>query len=316
MKRRLGFLLVLAIAMVFAAGVAPAHATFPGTNGLIAFGSDRFGGTHNIFEMTSDGTVTRQLTFIASPNDGAALRAAWSPDGSKLVFEQRNADQSVRQIFMIGADGSHEHVLVADQPPFDDFFPSFSPDGRLVIFSRCRFDLEACAIYTIKTDGRGLTAVTSLSQNVKNNVVDFKPRYSPDGKLISFDSNNRGGVIGAIYVANSRGAGVHRITPTDYEAFDGDWAPSGTRLAFSTNCCRNAPSNDLWSVSPDGSNLVQLTSGFHDFSPSYSPQGDQIAFERDDFDTGSDSILLMTSAGGTPVTIQTDAFLPSWGPSN
>ena len=315
MKRRLGFLLVLALTMVFAAEAVPARATFPGTNGLIAFGSDRSGDTHNIFTMTSDGIVTRQLTFIASPDDGAALRQAWSPDGSKLVFEQRNADQSVRQIFMIDADGSHEHVLVADQPPYTDFHPSFSPDGRVVIFSRCRFDLEACAIYTIKTDGRGLTAVTSLSQNAKNNVTDFKPRYSPDGKSISFDGINRGGVTGAVYVANSRGAGVRRITQADVEAFDNEWAPSGARLAFSTNCCRNASSNDLWSVSPDGSNLVQLTSGFHDFSPSYSPQGDQIAFERDDFDTGASSILTMTSTGSTPVTIQTDAFLPAWGPA-
>jgi hypothetical protein len=62
-----------------------------GTNGRVAFGSDRYGGTFNIFTMNPDGSGVRQLTFLHA-NQGAALDQTWSPDGSRLVFEKRNAE--------------------------------------------------------------------------------------------------------------------------------------------------------------------------------------------------------------------------------
>src|SRR6266498_1086885 len=90
--RRLGMLLAFALTMGLVAVATPAQATFPGTNGRIAFGSDRFGGgDHNIFSMNPDGSDVQQLTFLTA-DQGAALRQAWSPDGSKLVFERRPAD--------------------------------------------------------------------------------------------------------------------------------------------------------------------------------------------------------------------------------
>src|SRR6266498_1193755 len=104
--RRLGMLLAFALTMGLVAVATPARATFPGTNGRIAFGSDRSGGDHNIFSMNPDGSDVRQLTFFTA-DEGAALRQAWSPDGTKLVFERRPADGSSRQIYIMNADGSN-----------------------------------------------------------------------------------------------------------------------------------------------------------------------------------------------------------------
>ena len=91
MRRRIT--LAVSLALCLAAVATPAAATYPGTNGRIAFGSDRFGGTHNIFTMNPDGSDVRHLTFL-SVDQGAALYASWSPDGTKLVFELRPADSS------------------------------------------------------------------------------------------------------------------------------------------------------------------------------------------------------------------------------
>jgi Tol biopolymer transport system component len=289
----------------------PARATVPGTNGRIGFGSDRFGGgDHNIFSMNPDGSDIRQITFLTA-DQGAALREAWSPDGTKLVFERRPADGSFRQIYEVNADGSNLHQLFSD-PSFFEFDPSFSPDGSRVIFSRCRMDFEACAIYTVKTDGRGLTAVTHL--DVKRNVIDSRPEYSPDGKTIVFDSINRGGVQAAVYLMDGHGTNVHRITPTALEALDPDWSPDGTSIVFVSNCC-NSQVSEIWTVRPGGAGLKQLTfpGAHHDFTPSYAPEGDRIAFERDAADFSTSRILTMNPDGSAIETIQTDAFLPSWG---
>ncbi len=321
--KRLGFVLVLALMTAMFAFAVPAQATFPGSNGRITFGSDRYGttgdpsnNTHNIFTMESESHDIQRLTSLGSKAEGAALWSSWSPDGSRIVFTIRNEDQSVRQLYLMDANGEHQHLLFSEPLGFTDFQPSFSPDGSHVIFSRCEFDQEWCAIYTVKTDGHGLTAITSPTQNQRQDIFDNHPRYSPDGKTIAFESINRGGVIGAVYLSNARGANIRRITPTGLEAFEPEWAPDGRSLVFSDNCCRFAE-NALWSVAPDGSGRTQLTypAGGHDSFASYSPDGSRIAFERDSADGSTFSIVTMAPNGGDLETIQaTDAFYPNWGP--
>jgi TolB protein len=316
---KLALLPALAGALLIAALVAaaqPAHATFPGANGRIAFGSDRYGGTHNIFTMNADGSDIRQLTFLTA-EQGAALEQNWSPDGRRLVYSNRTADFSVRQLFVMNADGSDQHLLLND-PAYADLYPRFSPDGSRVIFSRCRpvFPVEACAIYTVKTDGHALTPITQLADNLRNDVLDRIPGYSPDGRTIAFWSFNRGGVLSAIYLMNPHGSNVRQITPAALEAFEWDWAPDGAKIVFDSHCCNPQPP-EIWTVNPDGSALTQLTfpAPGADEEPSYSPQGDKIAFTRYAADFSNPSIVTMNTNGTGQTQIQSDAFTPRWGPA-
>ena len=87
-SRRLSQRAILAFA--FAAGIvflalAPSgEAAFPGTNGKIAFRSDR-DGNYEIYSMNADGTGQTRLTnntaFDAVP--------VWSPDGTQDRLPQR-----------------------------------------------------------------------------------------------------------------------------------------------------------------------------------------------------------------------------------
>lgn len=307
---RLGIAVTLGLTVGLVGIATPAAATYPGTNGRIAFDSDRSGGDHNIFTMKPDGSDVRQLTFLTA-DQGAALDQAWSPDGRKLVFEERNTDGSVRQIYEMDADGANQHLLFSD-PSFIDRYPTFSPDGRKVLFTRCRPDFEACAIYTVKSDGRGMTAITHF--DVKHNVLDQGAEYSPDGRKIAFASVNRGGVIAAIYLMTAQGSNVRRVTPTALEGLEPGWSPDGKRIVFSANCCDPVPPQ-IWTVHPDGSGLTQLTFADpgYDFTPKFSPEGDRIVFERDSSDFSTSSILTMNPDGSDVTTIQADGFVPSWG---
>jgi TolB protein len=308
--RRRRIALAVSLGMCLAAASTPASATYSGTNGRIAFGSDRFGDTHNIFTMNPDGSEVRQLTFL-TVDQGAALSQSWSPDGSKLVYERRPADASFRDIGEMNADGSDQHILLSD-PSFRDFDPKFSPDASRVIFQRCRSDFEACAIYSVRADGHGLTAITHF--DVKHNVIDEHPEYSPDGKTIVFDSFNRGGIQAAVYLMDAHGASVRRLTAPALEATYAGWSPDGTEISMESPCC-TPEHTAIWKIHPDGSGLVQLTfpGAEYNFNPVFSPAGDKIAFDLDSADFSTSSIATMNADGSGVTTIQGDGFEPSWG---
>src|SRR6516225_3842722 len=62
---------------------SPAWATFPGTNGQIAFAALPTPGAPGmqIFTIEPNGTGLRQITHL----DGSATFAHWSPDGTRIA---------------------------------------------------------------------------------------------------------------------------------------------------------------------------------------------------------------------------------------
>lgn len=188
MKPRMKFVPVLAM-FVAIAWVLPAHATFPGKNGRIAFveGPD-------IFTMHPDGSDVRQLT--ASTGGDLATWPNWSPDGKQIIFVLAPpGDVVIGQLWLMNADGSNQHLLLND-PGFDLEAPSFSPDGSQIVFTRCQpFHNEfPCAIYRIQLDGTGRTQITPF----RIELEDFEPAYSPDGNTLAIESFGRGGILGAL----------------------------------------------------------------------------------------------------------------------
>ena len=73
----------------------------------------------------------------------------------------------------------------------------------------------------------------------------------------------------------------------------------------------------LWSVSREGGNARQLTTGGHEAGPEFSPDGKWIAFlsDRD----GWDHLYVMPSAGGEAIQItkgKFEAWRPTWSPDS
>jgi Tol biopolymer transport system component len=308
--RRLTLLAVLALTAV--AGAAhSAKANFPGPAGRIAFSKDSTG---EIWTIKPDGSDPK---LVASPSDGNSFdtEPAWSPNGTTIVFTEFHNNGPAR-LWLVNPDGTNRHLLFSEDPALGDAQGNWSPDGSRVIFRRCNNAKEECSIYTIKTDGHGLTQITQPSQNTKGNNFDVKPEFSPDGKTISFSSFNRGGVQNGIYLMGAHGTNIHLITPTALGAVDADWAPDGSKIAFWTHCC-DPQTSTIDTMNPDGSGIIALTSPgtSHDLRPSYSPQGDMIVFERDSPDFSTSNIETMSAGGGTLTVIVTDAGSPNWGPA-
>jgi serine/threonine protein kinase/Tol biopolymer transport system component len=97
---------------------------------------------------------------------------------------------------------------------------------------------------------------------------------------IAFASDRSG--MNQIYLMNTDGSNVVRITNMPEGACQPDWSPDGMRLVFISPCSRNLDrysGSGLFIINVDGTGLVPLpTVPGGDFDPSWSPDGKMIAF--------------------------------------
>jgi len=275
--------------MLMLLAALPAHATFPGRNGRIAFvqGPD-------IYTMKPDGSDVQQLTTFT--DGSAAFWVNWSADSTQLVFSRFSPPDFFGQLWLMNADGSNQQLLLNDAG-FDDEGPSFSPDGSHVIFQRCAplGGEFPCSIYRVGLDGIGLTQITP----VRIELTDQEPVYSPDGSTIAFSGFLRDGVIAAVYSMNSDGSGIVRLSDPELEGYAPSWSPDGRQLVFTTKCCNPELAN-LVTMKRGGQQQRQVT---HDNGvmaaarSSWSPQGDAIVFRSTNFATGENGIYIINADG-------------------
>ena len=102
--------------------------------GKLAFGCSCLGRYH-IFTIKLDRTQLRQITNDKTVDDWAP---EWSPHGNDIVFDRETAAPTTsagvdEDVYIVHSDGTGLRQLTSD-PARADLFPSWSPDGRFVIY--------------------------------------------------------------------------------------------------------------------------------------------------------------------------------------
>jgi Tol biopolymer transport system component len=230
-----------------------------------------------IWMMNSDGSDASRLTRNTSDDYGIA----WSPDGRTLVFGavqfQPDSTGDLKpvsaRIYSMSAEGGDPKAITS--PDMRAQFPSWSSDGRLIVFhggTELRNN-AALEIYVMRSNGTEIRKLTS------NNVEDTRPDWSPDGRRIAYTSNRSGS--NQIHVMNADGSndvqittgagGVHNRAP--------DWSPSGDKIVFVSTRDGRA---QIYVMNADGTGQTRLSDGGEDEAdPEWSADGKQIVFDRD-----------------------------------
>jgi len=122
-------------------------------NNRIVYGCDD--GTHEqICTINPDGTGNVQITNATNSYDSPK----WSPDGSKIVFQDQGL-LYVYRLAIMNADGSNIQHLTTTTT--DVQYPDWSPDGTKIVYSNYNNSTDtARRIYTINTNGTGEAAVS------------------------------------------------------------------------------------------------------------------------------------------------------------
>jgi TolB protein len=163
----------------------------------------------------------------------------WSADGSEIILlSRREGDRKSRLIRVDSAQERGEGVVLGEGE-----YPTIGLNGQLVFRG---WGSTGSGLRTATTSLENIQAVTDLEQ-------DTAPALSPDGQKIAFMSRRDGNW--EIYLINTDGSNLQRLT--DDPAEDGlpTWSPDGRVLAFVSS---RGESWAVWAMTPTGSNQHQL----------------------------------------------------------
>lgn len=150
----------------------------------------------SIFVIGSDGTRMRRVT--TAPDGMSDTEPRFSPDGNQLVFtrfkggtvfpksERKSRDTSA--IFVVDLDGTSLHRITGWGHKTGQ--ADWSPDGDRIVFEEACCRAGTTGIYTVRTDGTGLTHVVGGKIAGFGNDTSLKfegyydPVWSPDGTQI------------------------------------------------------------------------------------------------------------------------------------
>ena len=213
----------------------------------IAFQTEIDGGAE-IVVMNADGTERRRLTNMTVDHVGA-MRPAWSPDGSKIVFA---SFVQPKDIYVINADGTGTPKNLTKHPK-NDGSPAWSPDGRTIAFVSNRDG--GPAVWVMNADGTNPIRVTDAPQGPPSiRGKDPGPAWSPIGQKIAYTSARDG--KRSIYVINADGSNRVRLTTSPTDDAHPSWSPDGQKIVFQRQV---AGHNQIFVMKADGTEQHRLT---------------------------------------------------------
>jgi Tol biopolymer transport system component len=165
-----------------------------------------------------------------------------------------------------------------------DWWPVWSPDGAHVAFTR---------VYPNHLELDSVDAGTRRIVRIGTNAGQLDPTWSSDGTQLAYSSG------GILWIIAANGSGKRRYA-APARAFAPAWRPASTQLAYLTT--HLAQNTDLWVA---GTLWARNAIG----KPSWSPDGAQLAFQRDDG-------IYATSGPGDERKLATVANpgAPAWSP--
>ena len=287
-------------------------------------------GPRRIWLVDSYGHNPQQLTSDTS--EGVVhVRPRWSPDGTKIVFQNIERTKFDVRIFDL-AGGRSEWVT---NDAVQDLNPVWSSSGAHVYFSSYRggginiwrvsvgADSTPTGLPQQLTIGAGQDVEIAVSQHrlafsilrqnadiwrlpvspetgkptgapqevITTTREDSRGAWSPDGSMIAFNSDRTGEMNIWLYSIADRA--TRQLTKGAGGDYQANWSPDGQRIVFFSS---RAGTADIWSLEIETGELKALTTtASTDVNPFFSPDGKLIAFNSDR--SGRPEVWVMNADG-------------------
>ncbi len=286
----------------------------------IAFISDREDGvTLQIWTMSPDGSDVRQLTF--GPGDKSYPR--WSPDGTKLLYSAPGGRDELGNdlgldVFVMNFDRTGEPFNLTRNIG-DDSQANWSPDGSQIAFTSTRVnDLQQ--VFVMPIDCQPVPEACQTTGPARNLTagfaVEYAPAWSPNGGTLAvIASINQ--APGRIYTRPAEGG-----DPTIFDLQDRiigadhlTWSSDSRFLVFSWTVKRGKQEIYIADLQNRGLDPIALTLSLGNKEPTFSPDGQWLAFTstRDQ----DPEIYIMTTNGTGQKNVSNNPgrdLQPDWQP--
>lgn len=248
-------------------------------------------------EPTHTPTPTETITPTHEPTEVVLPSPTVTPQGGSGVIAFASSRTGIPQIYLMNADGTNIRPITNEQDGACQ--PDWSPDGqRLVFVSPCRSRQDSYAgssLFIINVDGSGKIPLPTTIGG------DFEPAWSPDGRRIAFTSLRDD--YHEIYAINLENNQVERLTDArrtggqSISARQPAWNPFGTQLVFVLR--RNNRIDQIWvsrgfsiNNEPASTHEQLISSDTNAFLPTWSPDGELIAFSQTNRDNTAPAWLM------------------------
>lgn len=207
--------------------------------------------TADIYAMNS--SQGKALTQVTESNNAYEDNPCFSPDGKFLVYDKTTTTY-YRKVSGLGLlFGAYSLVLVQNSEIWmknlqtgenillgSGVHPSFSPDGKTIVFVKYAADANSCSIWTMSIDGGNQVQVTDAKKGYA-----FHPRFSPDGKRIVFDCYRKDKKDQDIYIIDVDGNNMTQVTIN--KSYDGQpyWTTDGY-IYFVSDRGGKAGNRQIW----------------------------------------------------------------------
>ena len=265
----------------------------------IYFVSDRTG-HKEIWVMDPDGKNQKQITRFN--ND--SIEPAISPDGTKIAFTSWARINP--GIFVFSVDPVRD-LRFYNQRASVNSSPSFTPDGKQVIYSSSAPHDQCCRIFLANLNGTG------FRQLGESTSINTEPKVNPKtGSDVLFVSGRSGPQ--QIYRMSIDGADVERLTDGTGEAGNPAWHPNGQIMAFAWTRGFSQGAWNVFYMDIASRKYVQLTHGQgRNEKPSWAPDGAHLVFASTRTGRSQIYTMLADGTGVQPLTTTGTNTRPVWG---
>lgn len=203
--------------------------------------------TSDIYMMS--GTQGKALTQVTESSDAFEGHPSFNPDGTIIAYDKvpktySSSYYGITSYYIASIQSSEiwlknlktgESVLLGN-----GYQPSFSPDGKKIVFVKYSSDARSCSIWIMDIDGSNPSQITDAKKGYA-----FNPRFSPNGKKIVFNTVKKDKKDSDIYIIDVDGNNLMQLTIN--KSYDGEpyWTKDGY-IYFVSDRGNKAGNYQIW----------------------------------------------------------------------
>ncbi|MFN0109241.1 MAG: protein kinase domain-containing protein [Blastocatellia bacterium] len=240
----------------------------------LAFWGEQKGGHRDIWTVAASGGEATPVTPVTDDED-IDWNPVWSPDGNYLYFLSNRGGEM--NLWRVAIDERTGQLRGSPEPATlqsnDCQHVSFARNGNGLVYGQTTQSENLWQLGFDPASGQVIGTATPLTQGLKRYAL-FS--LAPDEQ--SFAYLARGEPQQDLFIANSTGAPLQRLTDDAAQDIIPRWSPDGKWIAFISD---RSGKYEIWKVRPDGTELQAMTHepGKEVIAPVWSPDSSKLLYQ-------------------------------------